>query len=99
MPDFGWSRAISLNDGRLGGTSITKGGTNGRWNSGLKIAPKNGWILVAATYAENGTCAAWKNGVRGKQTTCQNGDGASFADKLWVGIKGLGKQTGVVLIS
>eukprot|EP00973_Karenia_brevis_P094292 12421742-Karenia_brevis.AAC.1 len=35
-PDFGWSRAITISDDRLGGTGMTSGGS---YNSGIGNLP------------------------------------------------------------
>merc|ERR1712216_506150 len=57
-PDHGWSRAVTLNDYRLGHVSVT---TSQYWDSQLGQAPIGEWIHVAGVWYGDGT-ATTNNG-------------------------------------
>ena len=63
-PDYGWSRAMTMNDGRLGGVSSTSGNV---WNSELGQAPLNQWVHVVAVWDqdEDGSSIVYMDGVPG----------------------------------
>eukprot|EP00933_Yihiella_yeosuensis_P020559 TRINITY_DN1645_c6_g1_i1.p1 TRINITY_DN1645_c6_g1~~TRINITY_DN1645_c6_g1_i1.p1 ORF type:complete len:1406 (-),score=333.85 TRINITY_DN1645_c6_g1_i1:66-3776(-) len=87
MPDYRWSRAITLNDHRLGGISITKGG---HWNSGLGRAEQHQWIHVVGVWRQHGLCTVFKNGKKGASTQCNNGERFQAGEVLNIG----GRQNG-----
>lgn len=64
-PDFGWSRALTLNDYRLGYISMTVGRY---WDSGLGRPPLGQWFHVAGVWHEDGTAIPYLNGIPGEQT-------------------------------
>lgn len=74
-PDYGWSRAVTLNDYRLGHVSVA---TSIYWNSGLGHAPINEWAHVAGVWTSQTECTAYLNGVRGE--TCSVANNAKSAD-------------------
>ena len=87
-PDHGWSRAITLNDGRLsrtGGVSITMGGT---WANTLPKPPVGSWFHVVATWVQGGQACVYLNGKAGLCTTASNGKHASTKESLCIGGRG-----------
>jgi hypothetical protein len=82
-PDYGWSRAITLNDNRLGHVSITVGAT---WDSGLGEAPVNQWIHVVGVYDQGGSSTVYINGEQGAvHTSTNNGQGSNENELLNIG--------------
>jgi len=65
-PDYGWPRAVTMNDDRLGGVSST---TGHGWNSELGKAPLNQWVHVVATWNHGDSsflsCLAAAGALRG----------------------------------
>lgn len=78
-PDYGWSRALTLNDYRLGHISVT---TSQYWDSELGQAPLGEWIHVAGVWHCNGTATVYLNGVRGATAVAQNGKSANCSDEV-----------------
>jgi len=82
-PDYGWSRALTMSDGRLGGTGVTPGG----YNSGIGNMPLNKWSHVVGIWHSNGgTCTVFGN-MKKYSRTCSNGQGGS-TEKLILGGRG-----------
>ena len=83
IPDFGWSRAIALNDPRMGKVSMTVGGG---WDSGLGAAEVDKWLHVVAVWDQGGTSDVYLNGKKGKaKTHTKNGSGPRIGQKLAIG--------------
>merc|ERR1719424_672895 len=80
-PDYGWSRALTLNDYRLGHISVT---TSQYWDSELGQAPLGEWIHVAGVWHCNGTATVYLNGVRGATAAAQNGKSANCTDEVLI---------------
>lgn len=81
-PDYGWSRALTLNDFRLGYVSIT---TSTYWNSKLGRAPVGSWLHIVGVWTQGGECAVYLNGDRGASAYCNNGTGSEPAEQLVIG--------------
>jgi len=83
-PDYSWSRAITLNDARLGKVSMTVGGG---WDSGVGAAPVGEWLHVVAVWDQGGTSTVYMNGKKGKKqkTSTKNGAGSSKSESLSIG--------------
>lgn len=77
-PDHGWSRALTLNDYRLGHVSVT---TSRYWDSQLGQPPLNQWIHVAGVWHSDGTATVYMNGVRGETAVTNNGKSADCSDE------------------
>lgn len=77
-PDYGWSRALTLNDYRLGHISVT---TSQYWDSKLGQAPIGVWIHVAGVWHSDGTATVYLNGVRGATTVTNNGKRAHCSEE------------------
>ena len=88
FPDYGWSRAVTINDYRLGYASITVGGG---WDSGLGTAPVSQWVHLVGVWDQDGTSTVYMNGVAGApKSGAHNGKGSSSSEKLFLG----GRQSG-----
>ena len=64
-PDYGWSRAVTLNDDRLGGVSTTVGDS---WTSGLAgmgQVPIGVWMHFVGTWEQDGESTVFLDGVQG----------------------------------
>jgi hypothetical protein len=71
MPDWGWSRAFTLFDPRLGGVSMTAGKS---WNAGHGKATYNKWVHIVGRWKSTGECDVWRDGQQGKvENGCSNG--------------------------
>lgn len=81
-PDYNWSRALVLNDFRLGYVSIT---TSKYWDSQLGHAPIGSWIHVAGVWRKGGECAAYLNGVCGAIGEGKTGRGSDPQECLVIG--------------
>ena len=75
-PDYGWSRAITLGDYRLGHVSIT---TSSYWDSTLGTAPSNEWLHVVGVWSQ-GEGTVYLNGVQGASTEARNGRGSDLTE-------------------
>ena len=81
-PDYGWSRAVTLNDHRLGYTGITPG----TWDSGLGRPSVNEWHHVVGVWDQGGTSTTYLDGVKGKdKASTGNGKGSNTAEKFNIG--------------
>jgi len=80
-PDYGWSRAITLGDYRLGHVSIT---TSSYWDSTLGPAPSNEWLHVVGVWSQ-GEGTVYLNGVQGASTEARNGRGSDLTEALFIG--------------
>mmetsp|Transcript_16084 Transcript_16084/g.56013 ORF Transcript_16084/g.56013 Transcript_16084/m.56013 type:complete len:522 (+) Transcript_16084:98-1663(+) len=81
-PDYGWSRALTLNDYRLGHVSIA---TSRYWDSGLGKVPVGEWCHVVGVWCCDAECNVYLNGVRGEGTTANNGKSADSGETLFIG--------------
>lgn len=81
-PDYGWSRALALNDYRLGNVSIS---TSRYWDSGLGPVPVQEWVHVVGVWDAGAECTAYLNGRRGDSTSANNGKGADVDEELVIG--------------
>jgi nitrite reductase/ring-hydroxylating ferredoxin subunit len=86
-PDYGWSRALTLNDWRLGHVSIT---TSTYWDSQLGRAPRGCWIHVVGVWRQGGSCTVYLNGARGATITAHSGKGYDPAEALTIGGRSAG---------
>merc|ERR1719210_511934 len=80
-PDYGWSRAVVVSDGRLGGL----GQTPGPFDSGLGTVPIKEWFTLIGVWTQKGHCQTWFNGQPGKERTCSNGERAGGDDQIAIG--------------
>merc|ERR1712039_904886 len=81
FPDYGWSRAVAINDGRLGHVGMTPG----THDFGLGLAPPDEWFHVVGVYtSDGGTCNTFLNGNPGKSKSCNNGKQSSRDDERFV---------------
>jgi len=80
-PDFGWSRALTISDERLGFV----GQTPGNFDSNLGQIKINEWNVLIGTWTQDGNCQTWLNGVAGANRTCSNGKGHSQQEELIIG--------------
>ena len=80
-PDYGWSRAITINDNRLGYV----GQTPGSFDSSLGKIAVDSWNILIGTWTQNGNCQTWLNGIAGKVRTCSNGGGSNANEALIIG--------------
>lgn len=81
-PDYGWSRAVTLNDYRLGHVSVA---TSRYWDSGLGHAPINEWAHVAGVWTSLTECTAYLNGVRGETSFVpNNGKSADISEEVFL---------------
>lgn len=81
-PDYSWSRALTLNDYRLGHVSIT---TSGYWDSDLGRAPVGCWLHVVGVWRQGGDSTAYLNGIEGSTVTPRNGRGSDPNEALVIG--------------
>eukprot|EP00927_Polykrikos_kofoidii_P048461 TRINITY_DN42733_c0_g1_i1.p1 TRINITY_DN42733_c0_g1~~TRINITY_DN42733_c0_g1_i1.p1 ORF type:complete len:719 (-),score=104.66 TRINITY_DN42733_c0_g1_i1:161-2152(-) len=81
-PDYGWSRALTLNDFRLGYVSIT---TSTYWDSALGRAPVGSWLHIVGVWRQGGQGDAYMNGIRGACGRAQNGRGSDPNETLVIG--------------
>ena len=65
VPDYGWSRALTISDNRMGGVGQTTGPQH--FDSGLGTIPVGSWNVLVGTWTQGGTCQTWLNGVAGKR--------------------------------
>jgi hypothetical protein len=81
-PDYGWSRAVTVNDKRLGYTSITPG----TWDSGLGTPSLNEWHHVVGVWDQGGTSTIYLDGVKGEdKASTSNGAGSNNAETFNIG--------------
>lgn len=80
-PDYGWSRALTLNDYRLGHVSIT---TSEYWNSEIGPAPIDEWLHVVGMWFEDGSATVYLNGLRGATTIARNAKSADSSKELLI---------------
>lgn len=81
-PDYCWSRALTLNDWRLGNVSIT---TSCYWDSKLGPAPVGTWIHVVGVWRQGGDSTCYLNGVRGAVADGNNSRGSDPSEALTIG--------------
>lgn len=82
-PDYGWSRAVTLNDNRLGYTSITTGSS---WNSGFNVPSINEWHHVVGAWDQDGASTVYLDGVKGESnSSTSNGAGSNSAEVFNIG--------------
>ncbi|CAK0838262.1 unnamed protein product [Prorocentrum cordatum] len=88
-PDYSWSRALTLNDFRLGHVSMT---TSQYWDSQLGRAGAGRWLHLAGVWRKEGRCTPFLNGAAG--ATCQGraGRGSDPGERLMVGGRDHGDQ-------
>jgi len=85
-PDYTWSRAITLNDHRMGYVSITIGGS---WNSELGQAAVNQWIHMVGVWDQGNQSTVYMNGVQGAvHSNTNNGQGSNANELLNIGGRG-----------
>mmetsp|Transcript_89668 Transcript_89668/g.141572 ORF Transcript_89668/g.141572 Transcript_89668/m.141572 type:complete len:460 (+) Transcript_89668:56-1435(+) len=80
-PDYGWSRALTLNDYRLGHVSVT---TSQYWNSEIGPAPVNEWLHVVGIWFDDGSATVYLNGMRGATTVARNAKSADSSKELLI---------------
>lgn len=81
-PDYGWSRALTLNDYRLGHVSIT---TSDYWDSGLGRAPCGRWFHIVGVWRQGGESTVYLDGVRGNSIIAKNGKGNDPLEAVIIG--------------
>lgn len=81
-PDYGWSRALTLNDYRLGYVSIA---TSRYWKSGLGKIPVGTWCHVVGVWRSDGESAVYLNGAKGAYPMANNGKSANSCEQLIIG--------------
>ena len=90
-PDHGWSRAITLNDGRLNrnhGVSVSVGRA---WDSTLPKPPVGEWFHVVGTWKQGSgsdEACIYMDGTKGQCTGASNSMHASVREDLIIGGKG-----------
>jgi hypothetical protein len=87
-PDQGWSRSITLNDGRLSrttGVSVTYGGG---WRNTLPKPPMKKWFHVVATWDHDKRSCVYLNAKLGQCTAARNGKHPSRKEQLIIGGRG-----------
>merc|ERR1712198_13641 len=84
FPDFGWSRALTISDYRLGHV----GQTPGHFQSGLGSLPTDSWQVLVGTWTQGGACQTFLQGTSGNPRTCSNGAGTDSNEKLIIGGRG-----------
>jgi len=84
FPDFGWSRALTISDDRLGHV----GQTPGHFQSGLGSFPTDTWQVLVGTWTQGGACQTFLQGTSGNPRTCSNGAGTVSNEKLIIGGRG-----------
>jgi len=84
FPDFGWSRALTISDYRLGHV----GQTPGHFQSGLGSFPTDTWQVLVGTWTQGGACQTFLQGTSGNPRTCSNGAGTVSNEKLIIGGRG-----------
>ena len=90
-PDYGWSRAITLSDSRMGvGPAITPGG----FDYGTKRQPVDTWFHVLGAFEEGKSSTIYVDGVPGRSRKGHNGmsktAGQLASEKLIIGGRGPG---------
>lgn len=80
-PDYGWSRAITLNDNRLGLVSVTPS------SSGINAQPSvDAWHHVVGVWDQGGPSHVFLDGVKGAaNTNVNNGAGTDAGEILNIG--------------
>eukprot|EP00493_Phyllostaurus_siculus_P020685 UN21010 len=84
FPDFGWSRALTISDDRLGHVWQTPG----HFQSGLGSFPTDTWQVLVGTWTQGGACQTFLQGTSGNPRTCSNGAGTVSNEKLIIGGRG-----------
>merc|ERR1719499_269163 len=84
FPDFGWSRALTISDYRLGHV----GQTPGHFQPGLGSFPTDTWQVLVGTWTQGGACQTFLQGTSGNPRTCSNGAGTDSNEKLIIGGRG-----------
>merc|ERR1711963_353260 len=82
--DYGWSRALTISDYRLGHV----GQTPGHFQSGLGSFPTDTWQVLVGTWTQGGACQTFLQGTSGNPRTCRNGAGTDSNEKLIIGGRG-----------
>jgi hypothetical protein len=81
-PENDWSRALALNEHRSGGITISKGG---HWNANVGYPSPGQWVHVVGVFRQGGKCTVFKNGLKGTETTCNNGHSTDPREMLMIG--------------
>jgi hypothetical protein len=84
FPDYGWSRALTISDYRLGHV----GQTPGHFESGLGSFPTDSWQVLVGTWTQGGACQTFLQGTSGNSRSCSNGGGTDSNEKLIIGGRG-----------
>ena len=87
-PDHGWSRSITINDGRLSRTRGVSATVGGGWANTLPKPPVNQWFHVVATWNQNVQTCVYLNGKKGQCTKATNGRHPSAKETLIIGGRG-----------
>jgi len=90
-PEYGWSRAIAINDARLGDVGTTVGKD---WKSGLSKPVVDEWFHLVGTFVQGGASTVYLNGEKGAVNPVTiNGKGDSKIEQLLIGgLKRLGED-------
>lgn len=81
-PDYTWSRALTLNDFRLGHASAT---TSRYWDSQLGRVAVGEWVHLVGVWRQEGSCTAFLDGVAGATCEAKNGRGCAPDERLVIG--------------
>merc|ERR1719245_52700 len=84
FPDYGWSRALTISDYRLGHV----GQTPGHFQSGLGSFPTDSWQVLVGTWTQGGACQTFLQGTSGNSRSCSNERGTDSSEKLIIGGRG-----------
>ena len=72
IPDYGWSRALAIQDWRFGYV----GQTPGYFDSTLGQLSAGSWAVLVGIWTQNRDCQTWLNGIGGEiQSSCISGSG------------------------
>ena len=84
-PDYGWSRALTLSDTRMGaGPAITPGG----FNYGTQRQPTDTWFHLVGAFEQGKPSTVYVDGVSGNVRTGRNGVGTNVGEMLVIGGRG-----------
>ena len=87
-PDHGWSRAITINDGRLSRNAGVSATTGGGWRNTLPKPPVNKWFHIVATWDHGVQTCVYLNGKKGQCTKAGNGKHSRVKETLIIGGRG-----------
>lgn len=88
-PDYSWSRALTLNDFRLGHVSMT---TSQYWDSQLGRAGVGRWLHLVGVWRQEGRCTPFLNGSAGAACQGRTGRGSDPGERLMIGGRDHGDQ-------